>query len=64
MIEIRITIADKGIDADPDPRPEIVNLHVNRCRLPRCQTLLESLKKDFCSDGHRSEFHNKYNPKN
>ncbi len=59
MLELRLIIPEKTSDAEPLGR-EVVVVRLNRCRLPRCQCLLDSPWKDFCSDPHRSEFHNKF----
>jgi hypothetical protein len=58
---LRIIIPDKSSDADPN-EPEMIEIELNRCRLPRCQKLLPPWR-EFCEASHRSEFHNKVKAK-
>jgi hypothetical protein len=60
VTEIRISIPDKTADADAGA--DVLDLSLNRCRVPRCQKALEP-GRDFCSDRHRSEWHNKHKSK-
>lgn len=58
MIELHITITDPRPGADTADIK--VEQHLNYCRLPFCNELVDPRYKDFCSDLHRSEFHNKH----
>lgn len=57
ITEIIVTIPTKTHEADP--MNDRLEVHLARCRLPRCQAAIP-LHKAFCTESHRKEFDRKF----